>query len=521
MYQSPLLSPEARAILAKMQNPGYAQQVDHGIASLEKGTPPQAQNIPPNLMQLLKEKAVIDAARQIQSPPVQSPQGTVAGDVNNQFQQVMSGQAPQGMPPQGAMPPQQGMPPQGMPPQGMPPQQAMPQPAPGLAGLPVSNIGTQNMASGGIVAFADGGDIYGAAPSGMLPPYRDSYIPEDDSGPTSEPTDEEQKQLLLAQLASQGSFGGLYRPMKELHEKIKGIDPEAEGVTAEKDYTDSPWNEVLKTQKEKLTVRGPEDIKRLEEEGKYARAAGIAGALTKGAKTDWELFGYAVSGLADAKRATSEKIGAAQTELEKRQFDLAAKEEAYRQSKTEAKRNAVDKAQARIDALNGKLIELETNNAQIDATLEAANAKAKGKSEKYTPANVVADNQLKKEAALRAAMAAPEGSKAQKDALAAAEYYDGLAADAAQYLPTTSTWTGADKAAFNRFFEAADTKSAINLAKLQLQSADKTANDKGLALLQDMSVRSGNPEEFMRRAGVAAGASAAGAGGNSDPLGIR
>jgi len=64
---------------------------------------------------------------------------------------------PQGMPPQG-MPPQ-GMPPQGMPPQGgqgMPPQGGGQLPEDqGIAQLPAPNM--QNMAGGGIVAFADGG----------------------------------------------------------------------------------------------------------------------------------------------------------------------------------------------------------------------------------------------------------------------------------------------------------------------------------------------------------------------------
>jgi len=56
---------------------------------------------------------------------------------------------PQGMPPQG-------MPPQGMPPQGMPPQASSQLPEQqGIAQLPAPNI--QNMAGGGIVAFADGG----------------------------------------------------------------------------------------------------------------------------------------------------------------------------------------------------------------------------------------------------------------------------------------------------------------------------------------------------------------------------
>lgn len=78
-------------------------------------------------------------------------QGGQMPPVNQQVIQNMNPapQGGQGMPPQG-MPPQ-GMPPQGMPPQGggqLPEQQ-------GIAQLPTPNI--QNMAGGGIVAFADGG----------------------------------------------------------------------------------------------------------------------------------------------------------------------------------------------------------------------------------------------------------------------------------------------------------------------------------------------------------------------------
>jgi hypothetical protein len=78
-------------------------------------------------------------------------QGGQMPPVNQQVVQNMNPapQGGQGMPPQG-MPPQ-GMPPQGMPPQGggqLPEQQ-------GIAQLPAPNI--QNMAGGGIVAFADGG----------------------------------------------------------------------------------------------------------------------------------------------------------------------------------------------------------------------------------------------------------------------------------------------------------------------------------------------------------------------------
>jgi hypothetical protein len=84
-------------------------------------------------------------------------QGGQMPPVNQQVVQNIGPTPPQGMPPQG-MPPQggQGMPPQGMPSQGMPPQGGGPLPEQqGIAQLPAPNI--QNMAGGGIVAFADGG----------------------------------------------------------------------------------------------------------------------------------------------------------------------------------------------------------------------------------------------------------------------------------------------------------------------------------------------------------------------------
>lgn len=77
-------------------------------------------------------------------------QGGQMPPVNQQVVQNMNPapQGGQGMPPQG-------MPPQGMPPQGMPPQGGPLPEEQGIAQLPTPNI--QNMAGGGIVAFADGG----------------------------------------------------------------------------------------------------------------------------------------------------------------------------------------------------------------------------------------------------------------------------------------------------------------------------------------------------------------------------
>jgi hypothetical protein len=73
--------------------------------------------------------------------------------VNEQVVQSMDPQPQPQMPPQG-MPPQ-GMPPQGMPPQGMPQASSQLPEQQGIAQLPTPNM--QQMAGGGIVAFADGG----------------------------------------------------------------------------------------------------------------------------------------------------------------------------------------------------------------------------------------------------------------------------------------------------------------------------------------------------------------------------
>jgi hypothetical protein len=109
-------------------------------------------------MVMLGAAQAVHAKRAEYAQKANAPQGGQAPPVNQQVVQGMDPvpQMPQGMPPQG-MPPQggQGMPPQGMPPQGMPPQGGQLPEQQGIAQLPAPNI--ENMAGGGIVAFADGG----------------------------------------------------------------------------------------------------------------------------------------------------------------------------------------------------------------------------------------------------------------------------------------------------------------------------------------------------------------------------
>jgi len=103
-------------------------------------------------MVMLGAAQAVHAKRAEYAQKANAPQGGQMPPVN---QQVVQGMDPMPqMPPQG-MPPQ-GMPPQGMPPQGMPPQGGGQLPEQqGIAQLPAPNI--QNMAGGGIVAFAEGG----------------------------------------------------------------------------------------------------------------------------------------------------------------------------------------------------------------------------------------------------------------------------------------------------------------------------------------------------------------------------
>jgi hypothetical protein len=105
-------------------------------------------------MIMLGAAQAVHAKREEYAQKANAQQGGPMPPVNQQVVQNMdpAPQMPQGMPPPG-MPPQGG---QGMPPQGMPPQGGGPLPEQqGIAQLPTPNI--QNMAGGGIVAFADGG----------------------------------------------------------------------------------------------------------------------------------------------------------------------------------------------------------------------------------------------------------------------------------------------------------------------------------------------------------------------------
>lgn len=129
---NPLMSQEGRALMGKLQQlpPDQHQQ----YLSSQIGMIPFGE--------LVAIKQQMDALKN-SAPPAQAPQTTVAQDLLQQIQQAKSAQ-PQMPPQQPQMPPQQPR---------MPPQEQ------GIAGLP-ANVGSEKAyASGGIVAFEDGGGV--------------------------------------------------------------------------------------------------------------------------------------------------------------------------------------------------------------------------------------------------------------------------------------------------------------------------------------------------------------------------
>lgn len=144
-------------------------------------------------MVMLGAAQAVHAKRAEYAQKANAPQGGQMPPVN---QQVVQGMDPMPqMPPQG-MPPQ-GMPPQGMPPQGMPPQGGGQLPEQqGIAQLPAPNI--QNMAGGGIVAFAEGG-------------YTDDEL--------------EDKATPVLRFADRGMVGGFEAQIREEAAR-QGIDPD-------------------------------------------------------------------------------------------------------------------------------------------------------------------------------------------------------------------------------------------------------------------------------------------------------
>jgi hypothetical protein len=386
MYQSPLLSPEAHAILAGWkQNPNYGAAVQQtGLASLE------------DALRLKNMADEVSKSGQMQGPPP----GNVVDQLKMQVQSALYGppqgmMPPQGMPPQGAMPPPQGMPPQGMPPQqamppqGMPPQQAMPQPAPGLAGLPVSNIGTQNMASGGIVAFADGGDIYGtpAEDAGLYGPYRADFVPPiaeerlSDRGPLEEAPPEEGAGL-DAMLFNRVVEGLSAKPLD-----IETFRKESEAENARLGIGKSLEKRIgiLAKRAEEEKGLSEKDLEDLKKQSKNEAAAGFFGAAGRGNKTFLGALGEGLEGLAKTKSATAKEERAlareqkrAQQSLEDANLSVEEAQEKLRSDTSEKARQQYDAAVARREAAADRAATLGANLSQTAATLRAAIAKGSG-----------------------------------------------------------------------------------------------------------------------------------------------
>ena len=141
------------AALRYQQLQGQGMPHDQILAMLQQegGMPPVAQ--------LAMQYQRLKNASAQQQPP--APQGTIAQQLQSgQLPPAPGQQAPAPPPPQQRPPmPQQGNP--QMPPQQMPQRPPMPQQqgrTAGIAGLPAPGIG-KNFASGGIIAFDEGGDI--------------------------------------------------------------------------------------------------------------------------------------------------------------------------------------------------------------------------------------------------------------------------------------------------------------------------------------------------------------------------
>jgi hypothetical protein len=182
-------------------------------------------------------------------------QGGQMPPVNQQVVQNIGPTPPQGMPPQGGqgMPPQ-GMPPQGMPPQGMPPQGGGPLPEQqGIAQLPTPNI--DNMAGGGIVAFADGGSadedmMYSGEPvlrmadGGHIPRYQGVPLAMGGDGnfvmdPNEFAGIDEQIAARKRQMELESAFDDYSKPVPKASPKASpkanAVQPTA-GVTKPEDY---------------------------------------------------------------------------------------------------------------------------------------------------------------------------------------------------------------------------------------------------------------------------------------------
>jgi hypothetical protein len=380
------------------------------------------------------------------------------------------------------------------------------------------------MAGGGIVAFVGGGDVSGS--DWLFGSQEGPYVPfpqRNSDGSQIEPPREPLEEGVGArqeEAPPEGNtdIGAMLRasfmrgpaPIDSLDTYRKKA--EAENVRLGIGNALNKKIGVLAKRAEEEKGLSAEDRKKFKSQLKQDVAAAYFAAAAEGDKTALGAIASGLSKSAQARSAGAKEERAIAREEKRAQQSLEDANLAVEEAQETLRFNTSEKAQQRYDAAvaqqaaaKDRLDTLGANIYGTDATIMAANARGA----KYTTANVVADFQMKKEAALQAAMAAPKGSKAQRNALAVAEYNGRRAEEESRYLPTASTEPGVYRASFNTFFNSKEAQAAINLAKAQIKTGD---TDGGMALLQDIATRSPDPDEFMRRVGMAAGSAGDGAG---------
>lgn len=258
---------EIRTLATKYSKPELAKMVQMGLV------PPQ---------QAVMAGMMID---RITKSAMKPPETTVADDVLMQ-QPQMPGQPPQGMPPQDM-------------PQQPPPVMAADG---GMMGLPVGNIG--NYAGGGIVAFADGGDIPGYAegtltssrndPAMRIDPRVQASRDKDRYTILSEELRNAQKRLNAGDPRAAGDIEALRREMRSVkpapsvESGLTTLIPSAQAADIDKPVPTSQSGSRQKTARELLMEQqvmdeygiGPQTLTP-EQQKSSAESAARAGERTK------------------------------------------------------------------------------------------------------------------------------------------------------------------------------------------------------------------------------------------------
>jgi hypothetical protein len=278
------------------------------------------------------------------------PQSTVAQDVLGMAPTAAQGQMPPQMP-QGQMPPQ------------MPPQMAangglmgmLPQ-SDGVAALP---SGLHNMAGGGIVAFADGGDIPGYADRGLTTSEpQPTYLPNNidfEKGNVPVYRTEAPKEVTLSSAAEQ----------RKAADTQAGLDPK--------------FYENLKTD----VLKDKEDFAKQKDEAK-GMAALQFGLGLMGARKGQEFQAASAAGQQALAQygSTLKDIKASEKEMKKDLRQLTMAEQAYKQSNS-------DKDLAKVDMYQNKLQESKENytkalNKGVEGKLDLFKAKTQAETQLKT-----------------------------------------------------------------------------------------------------------------------------------------